>query len=179
MTVLRCVVKDVWHIAQQLEDGKKITPVEPVVVAFQGEDVRNAPPYLQILPCPQCGVATDRNHDPLKHVYVGLGTTPNEVIVPRKDVENERMESVAPAGGQEWTGHRRDGDEGRGEVLHEGRLVSLRTSGDGYQPERNGMVHRVFVPRWRGVIFLLDKLLNALEYLAKRTTRIRFRLLSK
>jgi hypothetical protein len=75
MTVLRCVVvDDIWHVAYQLEDGKETTPVEPFVAAFQGEDERGEPPYYQILPCPKCGVETDRNHNPLKHVYAELGT---------------------------------------------------------------------------------------------------------
>ena len=32
-----------------------------------------APPFYQIFPCPYCGVAEDRGHDPLKHVDPRLG----------------------------------------------------------------------------------------------------------
>jgi hypothetical protein len=64
---------DVWHIAYQTEDKGKIAPVKEEVVAFQGEDIRQSPPYLQCIPCPQCGTDEDRKHDPLKHIYVELG----------------------------------------------------------------------------------------------------------
>lgn len=30
-------------------------------------------PFAQILPCPQCGVVTDKNHDVLKHINPTLG----------------------------------------------------------------------------------------------------------
>lgn len=71
--IVRARIVDVWHVVYQTEDKGKITPVKEEVVAFQGEDERQNPPYYQILPCPQCGVETDKNHDPLKHVYVELG----------------------------------------------------------------------------------------------------------
>jgi hypothetical protein len=84
--ILRCqVVDDVWWLALQLEEvvkGKlKIIPIgetnelidTPTVVSFQGVDQRYSPPYFQILPCPQCGVSEDNNHDPLKHMDPNLG----------------------------------------------------------------------------------------------------------
>ena len=42
--------------------------------AGRAEDVRALPPFLQILPCPYCGVSEDRSHDPLKHIDPRLGT---------------------------------------------------------------------------------------------------------
>jgi hypothetical protein len=38
------------------------------------EDLRKAPPYLAMSPCPYCGVTGPRAHDPLKHVDPTLGT---------------------------------------------------------------------------------------------------------
>lgn len=32
------------------------------------------PPFIQILPCPYCGVLEDREHDPRLHVNKKLGT---------------------------------------------------------------------------------------------------------
>jgi len=178
MTVLRCDVKNgVWWIAKQLEDGKKITPVEPTVVAFQGEDIRESPPFWQILPCPNCGVETDKNHDASKHIYAEFGAD-SSVVVLRKDVENERMETHPQAGGQERNGYLREGDERGREVFHKRQLVSLREGGDRREPERNGMVTCKLVPRWRRVIFLIDTLLDMLEHFTKRARRMRFRLLS-
>lgn len=73
MVVRARVVDGIWWIAYQTEDKGKITPIKEEVVAFQGEDIRSIPQFLQVLPCPKCGVEIDKNHDPLKHVYVELG----------------------------------------------------------------------------------------------------------
>lgn len=181
---LRCQIIDgIWWIAKQLEDGKKITPVEPVVVAFQGEDIREQPNFWQILPCPNCGVDVDRGHDPLKHVYAEFGITPNEVIIPRKDVEDERMESDAPDHRQGWSERGGALHEGREQVLHSGQLVSLREANDRRGLEKDGLVPSVVVSR-RGRselvrVSILDVLLDWLEYLTKKVRRIRFRLLSE
>jgi len=37
-------------------------------------DYRKKSPFLQILPCPYCGVAEDRGHDPKKHINTHLLT---------------------------------------------------------------------------------------------------------
>ena len=37
-------------------------------------DHRQRPPFFQILPCPYCGVESDRGHEPLLHVDRRLGT---------------------------------------------------------------------------------------------------------
>ena len=36
-------------------------------------DHRQRPPFVQILPCPYCGVETDRGHESLLHVDRRLG----------------------------------------------------------------------------------------------------------
>lgn len=50
-------------------------------------DLRPAPPYYQILPCPYCD-ADGAAHDPLKHVDPSLGTlgTPIEGMQSRREV---------------------------------------------------------------------------------------------
>jgi hypothetical protein len=37
-------------------------------------DLRKVPPFIQILPCPYCGVTEDRGHHALSHVDHRLGT---------------------------------------------------------------------------------------------------------
>jgi hypothetical protein len=69
--ILRCKVVDVWHIAYQTEDKGKIAPVKEEVVAFQNIDIRDVPPFWQIMPCLYCGSETDR-HDPIKHINTHL-----------------------------------------------------------------------------------------------------------
>lgn len=73
MIVRARVADGIWWVAYQMEDKGKITPIKEEVVAFQGEEERQNPPYYQALPCPKCGTNDDRKHDPLKHVYVELG----------------------------------------------------------------------------------------------------------
>lgn len=36
-------------------------------------DLREAPPYLAMSPCPYCCVTGDRDHDPVKHIDPFLG----------------------------------------------------------------------------------------------------------
>lgn len=90
--ILRCRVESDNWIAIQLEEmvkGKlKIIPIEetrelidvPTPVGQQVwsdrwsfKDNRESAPFHQILPCPQCGVPEDKNHDPLKHIDPSLG----------------------------------------------------------------------------------------------------------
>lgn len=175
--ILRCrVVDDAWWIAYQTEDGKKITPVEPTVVAFQNVDIRDVPPFWQILPCPYCGSETDR-HDPIQHVDTHL--LGNEVVVLRKDVKSERIQSLAQTGRSERYECGGIGSQDREPLLHLPCLLPRGGIVDGGDVPRIGMARSFFVPRWRRVVFLFDAILNALEYLSKRVIRIRFRLLSE
>jgi len=37
-------------------------------------ELRKLPPFIQILPCPFCGVEKDHDHKPLEHIDSRLGT---------------------------------------------------------------------------------------------------------
>lgn len=78
--LLHCrVIAGTW-IPLAIEDEEVCTLFdklqEPVAITLDGQvvDCRKQPPFLQILPCPQCGVKKDRNHDLLMHVDKRLGT---------------------------------------------------------------------------------------------------------
>ena len=84
--ILRCTKQDhgtfVSWIPFALEDNKGDFEVlfdqEMVFMVSKDNgmptDMRRNPPFYQILPCPFCGVETDRNHNPLMHVDDRLGT---------------------------------------------------------------------------------------------------------
>jgi len=89
-TVLRChvVINEVGvkqYIPYALEDGKKVTPINDGVVAFNAfpngdkVDMRATPPFAQILPCPYCDSQHENKHEPLKHVDSKRGFTIAEV----------------------------------------------------------------------------------------------------
>jgi len=73
---LRCEVQ-VALGTRRFFDGDKL-----VLVAFpdgtfvdRRAHLGYSPPFLQILPCPYCGVTEDRNHDVLAHVDTHKKTT--------------------------------------------------------------------------------------------------------
>lgn len=42
---------------------------------YSDVEIKEGPPYYQILPCPYCGVLTDKEHDPMLHVDKKLGVS--------------------------------------------------------------------------------------------------------
>jgi hypothetical protein len=90
MAILRCnIITNEVGVKQfvpfAMEDDKKATLIDDGVVAFNvfpnGEklDMRNAPPFLTIIPCPHCGSENEHKHDPLKHVNEKLGIAVKDV----------------------------------------------------------------------------------------------------
>lgn len=84
MPVLRCniVINELGvkqFIPFALEDNKCATLINDNVVVFnifpKGDkiDMRENPPFHQIIPCPHCGIREDSKHDPLKHTNPKLG----------------------------------------------------------------------------------------------------------
>jgi hypothetical protein len=91
MAILRCniVTNEVGvkqYVPFAMEDDKKAALINDGVVAFNvfpnddKVDMRNAPPFLTIIPCPYCGSESEHKHEPLKHVNEKVG-------VPNKDIE--------------------------------------------------------------------------------------------
>ncbi len=69
----------VYHRLHVVDDrGNKTTEFHddlPVAIVKDSKvtDLREAAPFLAIIPCPYCGTANDRGHDPLKYVDKRLG----------------------------------------------------------------------------------------------------------
>lgn len=80
-----------WDDAEKL-----ICKTEPPFEYSDVHDMRS-PPFLQILPCPYCGVAEDRDHDLNLHVNPKLGTP---TFTPFRCGECGGMVRMFPAAGE-------------------------------------------------------------------------------
>lgn len=70
--VIRCSIKvigkDLYWIPEDSDD--------PIFAwldrngKIQKVDLRNNPPYFQILPCPWCGNVIDKDHKPIYHLHL-------------------------------------------------------------------------------------------------------------
>lgn len=58
-----------YNTGDQLWIDDKGQPLFCVDDGGKQYDFRVKAPFLQLLPCPYCGVERDFNHDPSKHVY--------------------------------------------------------------------------------------------------------------
>jgi hypothetical protein len=57
------------------EPGAKVIAIRGSQGRYQDiVDLRDNPLFLPMSPCPWCSAINDRNHDPLRHIDLSLGT---------------------------------------------------------------------------------------------------------